>query len=444
MQRWTEAAVAGLVLAAITVAIVSPIHGQKRDEFLIGIARPPMEEAALRLVREAGANSFRRTLEWSVARGPSGRLQIPEEFRAGIAKGRQLGLEPVVVLSYGHKAFDGGGFPQSEAALCAFGDFASYAVGSLHTQVKYWELWNEWNRGTGMSERGAPESYVRFLQKVAPAVRMADGAARIWGGSMEGIGRANGWTLTACRAGMMGSLDALTFHPYCYFLPAGERMPERGLMELVQELEGTIHPFEHGTTIPIYITELGWPTHEGEDGVTLQEQANFTARALLLLRAHPRVHGVWIYTLFDREGASTDPESHFGLLFPDGTPKPAWHAFRDTALLLRNVTGCQPLHFSGDEAYSLAGVTLRRSESLGAVVVWAVDPGEAWKVVLRWPRRSAFAPKVTVRSVGKTGAMPLAVTVRGAGEICEITVTDCPLVVEGTGPGAVVDRVEMR
>jgi hypothetical protein len=435
-RRLEKIAVCGafaLVLAAGVAAVF--LAPDPPPGFLIGIARPPLDVAALRKVRESGANSFRRTLEWSAVRKPGGNMEIPPVFVSALVEGRRLGLMPIVVLGYGHREFDGGGYPQSDAALRAFGEFARFAVGKLGGLVTQWELWNEWNRGTGMpawAGRGLPDAYVRFLERIAPEVRGADPRAQVWGGAMEGIGRFNRWTENACRAGMLRPLDALTFHPYEYFLPPEERVPERGLLGFVRELEATISSDSRGGRIPLYVTELGWPTHEG--GVTLEEQAKFIARALLLLRANPRVRGVWIYTLYDREGSATNLENHFGLLFPDGSPKPAWHAFRGVATLLRGAKLCEALDF-GAARDSLAGVSLEDSFGRKKLAVWAIEPGEKWKIVLRWPGRTGFRPEVGLKSVSAS----LGVTTQGAWEQCEFTVMDMPAVIGPVPAGAIVE-----
>jgi hypothetical protein len=417
--------------------------------FWIGIARPPLEAGALARVRDSGANSFRRTLAWSEVRGADEALHIPAKFREAIRSARNLGLEPLVVLSYGHPDFDGGGYPRSKSALSAFGEFADFAVKSLGSDVKHWELWNEWNRGTGMpawAGRGPPEAYVRFVESVAPSCRKSGAAEQVWGGGMEGIGRANRWTERAVQAGLMKTVDGLTFHPYTYFLPPGERMPERGLMSFMQELEANIGKDKAGRKIPLYVTELGWPTHSGPDGVTLEEQAKYTARALFLLRANPRVRGVWIYTLYDRAGSAADLENHFGLLFSDGTPKPAWYAFRDAARLLRNATKCERLDF-GRHRRSLAGVALAAApgDATRQVVLWAVEPLKSWKVILSWPGSTIRLPSgMEARILGTSGLLNLPISVSNGRETCELTVTDMPVILSAVPANATVERVELR
>src|SRR5207249_554959 len=83
--------------------------------------------------------------------------------------------------------------------------------------------------------------------------------------------------------------------------------------------------------VPLFVTEIGWPTHQGKHGATLQDAATFLSQLYPGARQVPALRGVWWYTLLDDPGSMTDPEAHFGLLLPDKTPKPAYIALRNVA-----------------------------------------------------------------------------------------------------------------
>jgi len=325
----------------------------------------------------------------------------------------------------------------SGAARRAFARYAAFAVGALDREVGLWEVWNEWNLPCGMPAGvppGKPEEYVALAAETYAALKTKFASKTILGGAVAGIGRKDDWTRRALDAGLLRHLDGFSFHPYVYWMPPRERVPERGLMDLVHELETLLARYPGGKETPLFVTELGWPTHDSPDGVTLDQQAKYLSRALLLLRTNPRIRGVWIYTLRDHEGNADDREAHFGLLFPDGSPKPAWFAFRDTADLLRQTRECRRLVLDpleeGLNAVEIVTVSGRRD-----LVLWAERLEDLYRVTWRgvstaWPVRTRLlgagtGPRIPIEKGGFT-----------------VSVSDRPLVLEGIGKEAVVDLVE--
>ena len=81
--------------------------------------------------------------------------------------------------------------------------------------------------------------------------------------------------------------------------------------------------------VRIWITEVGWSSApRARNSVTEATQARYVRQVFSLLRTRYRgmVSGlVWYEYQGSRERPS-DREDHFGLVRPDGTPKPAWHA----------------------------------------------------------------------------------------------------------------------
>jgi hypothetical protein len=281
---------------------------------------------------------------------------------------------------------------------------------------------------------GKPEDYVALAAETYAALKAKFPAKIILGGAVAGIGRKDDWTRRALDAGLLRHLDGFSFHPYVYWMPPRERVPERGLLDLVHELETLLARYPGGKETPLYVTELGWPTHDSPDGVTLDQQAKYLARALLLLRADSRIRGVWVYTLKDHEGRAEDREAHFGLLFPDGSPKPAWFAFRETADLLREARECRRLVLDPFEE-GLNAVEIVTPSGRRDLVLWAERPEDFYRVTLRGTSR--FWP-VRTRLLG-TGAGPRIPIEKGR---FAVTVVDRPLVLENIGKELAVDSVE--
>jgi beta-xylosidase len=79
----------------------------------------------------------------------------------------------------------------------------------------------------------------------------------------------------------------------------------------------------------LWITELGWPT-SGDRSVSEETQARYVHDAFRLLRRWNIVDGVvWFHYRTNETG--DDSAEWFGLVHPDGKPKPAWSAFVEEA-----------------------------------------------------------------------------------------------------------------
>jgi hypothetical protein len=87
--------------------------------------------------------------------------------------GNTVGYWPLVILGFGNKFYDGGGFPVSDAAQAAFVRYATFVANRFKGDVKTYEVWNEWNIGGGIypAVHGDPVVYARLLKKSTPRSR---------------------------------------------------------------------------------------------------------------------------------------------------------------------------------------------------------------------------------------------------------------------------------
>lgn len=432
-----------IALAGLGVGMAR--KGDSREKFLLGIALG-LEPGRARVAAEAGAGAMRSDVPWAAVERTPGIFVRPPGVKAAFDELRRLGIAPVGILDYGNSFYDGGLFPRSEPARAAFARYALFTVGAFGTQARWWEIWNEWNLPVGMPAGvgpGSPEDYVKLLAAAYGPLKRENPYNVFIGGAVAGIGRKDDWTRRALDAGLLRHLDAFSFHPYVYWMPPEERLPERGLMALTAELEALLARYPGGDAVPLYVTEVGWPTHEGRDGVTLQQQADYTARALLLLRADPRIRGVWVYTLADGVGPETDREAHFGLTFSGGSPKPAWFAFRDTAGLLAGVHDCRRLDF-GDDADEVAGVEVREASGRRSLVLWAIEEGTSADVAVFTNLSPMLHAAVKTRLIGRGRGPALAFHRMTDGQyMTNITLSSTPLVLEDVGAGIRVEVMDI-
>ncbi|HYF59242.1 MAG TPA: cellulase family glycosylhydrolase [Burkholderiaceae bacterium] len=223
-------------------------------------------------------------------------------------------------------------------------EFAEFA-GRLATRyrgrgVRAWEIWNEPNLGRFWRPIPDAAGYVRLLSAASTAIRAADPTATIVTGGLAQPRRAPdaidavGFVRALYAHGASGTFDALGNHPYTAPAIPGDgccdnwsRMDDgaasvRGLMRA------------HGDAgKPVWITEYGAPTH-GRDafGTTVPEprQARMLEAAYREAARADWIGPVFWYNLRDfcPPAQDSSTECHYGLLRHDGSPKPAWHAFR--------------------------------------------------------------------------------------------------------------------
>jgi len=210
-----------------------------------------------------------------------------------------------------------------------------------------WEIWNEPNLSDFFIAPDRPAAYAALLRKAHAAVKAADPAATVVGGSLS---RADaGFTEVVYQHGAQGTFDVWSVHPY-----AGGRSP-------LDPGGGTARPsfahgvpavreamLRHGDDKPLWLTELGWNTSavrggpDWANGVDEQTQADYLDLAFRAARGWPYVDVVVWYALEDRRADPGAPLANYGLLRADGSPKPAFDVFSFHASAMKREAGVDP------------------------------------------------------------------------------------------------------
>ena len=322
----------------------------------------------LRLVDEGGFNSIRDDAYWSGVEKSAGVLEYPARYaesRQAMRKLAQRGHSPVVILAYGNKFHDGGGFPVSAAGIAAYARYAGFVTKTLRDSVRQFEVWNEWNSGFGSkpaAKNGSAADYARMLAPAAAAIRAANPDAEVIAGATAGVDL--GWFREFIAAGGLEHVDAVSVHSYTLFR---YRVNPEGAILSLDRLHALLKSAEPARDIPVYVTEMGWPTNQGRHGVSEREAANYLVRFMLLARSRPWIAGVWWYDLIDDGPSQTDAQHRFGLVRTNLTPKPAFEAARTVARLVsRDVTAYR----MGSHHYLATG-----TDGAGEwAVAWTLEP----------------------------------------------------------------------
>ncbi len=360
------------LLLGLFVAACDRSESDATQDFTVGVCHVRSFENA-EIAAEAGATSIRNTISWRALDPAGSGVVVPKAQQERQKDARRLGLKLLTPIAYSHPLYDGGGYPVSEKSVTAYAQASAFAAAALRHPQPVFEIWNEWNLGIGMpaeAGKGAPRDYVRLLSAAYDVMKKKPHPPTVLGGVMAGAGLTDDWLEQACEAGMLRHLDGLSFHPYCYWMEGLKVLPEQGMLWLIRSLEEIVDRYPGGARVPLYLTEIGWPTYEGDGGVSLDEQAQFAARTLLLARANRRIRGVWWFNLRDRDSSSDRMNDRFGLLFSDGTPKPAFFAFRDTARLLGNVVDARHERLGG----TVHAMRLTLRDGRHAIACWVARP----------------------------------------------------------------------
>ncbi|RMB51807.1 glycosyl hydrolase family 17 [Sphingomonas sp. PP-CE-3A-406] len=289
-----------------------------------------------------GASSFRDDLTWPGFKGAG--MNAPGSMRPRLAAFlAATKARPLFILDHPNPAIGGDGVPVTDAGRAAFANFAGEAARQTAGRRPIYEIWNEWNLNAapamgkliGRAAPGDPrggDAYARLAAKATAAIRASQPNATVLAGA---AGTDDGWQWVHAVAGGGGlkGADGLSVHYYNHC----ERPDNRTAAEAITRMQAlaTKMRIRGGRAMPIYVTEIGWPTTQGGPcDIARNDSGNNIAQFLLWSAATPWMRGVWIYQLKDQAQDPTDNEANFGLFTYDYKPKPAACMMRDVSRLI--------------------------------------------------------------------------------------------------------------
>jgi hypothetical protein len=154
----------------------------------------------------------------------------------------------------------------------------------------------------------------------------------VMAGAMTSGGIKKGWLEDMMKAGALGSFDAVSIHTYNYSAQGRAHSPEAWL-DFVKNVQRTLHNYNNDRDIPLYVSEMGWPTHTGPRGTAPAISAAYLGRLYLLGRTLPYLKGIWWYDFQDDGWKADYNENNFGMVRPDLTPKPSYYSLASVAAL---------------------------------------------------------------------------------------------------------------
>ncbi|MFL5893546.1 MAG: hypothetical protein ACJ76Z_00370 [Thermoleophilaceae bacterium] len=318
--------------------------------------------ANYRKLYDAGVRAIRLDLSWTAVEPPGPPLH-DYDF-SGVDREVQAitgaGLKVIGLLDYGHPDYSAAGGTVARTPLAGglppfsvgndsyyppddpadFGAFARAVAAHFAPagDVVGWEIWNEENEGWRFwAPHEDPAAYARLLCAAEDAIKLVDARTPVAFGGVF-------YPAIADLPGMSGPdfvkaayrsdpalgrcFDAMAYHPYPYPFTAPELDdPIRGSVLAAADGMRAAMP-RTDRSKPLWITEIGWPTHDRTYGVPEQKQAQYIARTALASFAQG-IPVVNFYTYGDYDDPTgANQEAWFGFFRADGTPKPSYTALR--------------------------------------------------------------------------------------------------------------------
>jgi len=312
-----------IVITLCFVYALFPVYA--RAGFILGVGVHQSSDKNVQIIKEIGINSIRNDFNWLHVEKKKGTLIIPQITNTYLQMTSRSNIAPLMVLDYGNNFYDKGGKPVTTEGIAAFANFSKFTAKELASKVNCFEIWNEWDNS---QEPKSAESYFELLKAAAPAIKAINKNAVVLSGGATNAAMRNGWVERLIRLGALKYVDGISIHPYVQC--DRDNRPEVWV-NFVSQISEKMKKENGGKDVPLYITEMGWPSNTGACGTPPEKVAQYLARALLLVRTLPEVKGFWWYDLKNDGKNIEEGEHNFGLLTDDYTPKPAFAALRDVA-----------------------------------------------------------------------------------------------------------------
>ncbi|WP_268798766.1 hypothetical protein [Pseudomonas huanghezhanensis] len=317
---------------------------QAEEPFILGIGTHLMNFEAsprkpLALAADAGITALKDDAFWSTAEPAPNQLRIVPQWRSYLNIATTLNLSRLTILDYS-TSFHNNAKPREGKVKAAYLNYVNYVTAQLGNRVDYYEIWNEWDLEAPKDAKLAAD-YAALVRDAVPLIRkhtvgQKGTPAKILAGSITPEGMDYGFADHLIDAGMLDLIDGLSVHPYAHCAGGGQNNPE-SWVNWMRQYERHIRE-KAGRDVPIYLTEMAWPSHTGACGNTPATQAAYMARIMFFARTIPNIKGMWWYDLINDGPNRTDQEHNFGLLNEDLSPKPAYDVMKVISPFIKDFT----------------------------------------------------------------------------------------------------------
>ena len=215
-------------------------------------------------------------------------------------------------------------FPIKDIAY--WSNYVEQVVGRYHKDIKYWEVWNEFNGGFAVSTN-KPKDYAELTRTAYVAAKKIDPTVQI------GISCANfdlGFFDKVIKAGAANHFDFVCVHPYENLNAVGNG-GEAGYLAMVANVRKLLADNKQRVDMPIWITEIGTVTNGSPEQDAYQAQQLMKSYILSIAQGFDRLF--WFEVMGPAVYGKEKNNAH-GIIRPNGTPRPAFDALKTMTSLL--------------------------------------------------------------------------------------------------------------
>lgn len=299
----------------------------------------------LKLISDYGFTSFRDGISWNATEKSSGVMGVTglSQRLDDIYMGEKTPIvnNSMFILAYGNHNYTNNGRPQNREQVDAFVNYAKWIANRYKGRVKYYEIWNEWLINTGVDKKTSippDEVYLYLVQETYKVLKEADPNAIVVTGSIDPIYDDQvAWIKRLLKMGMGNYIDGISIHPYTYFeTKRKDLIDPNSDMKVIDIFEDKINRFS-GRKIPLYITEMGYPTTTSiPGGVTADIAAKYIYEYTLLASQRNYIKGIWWYELVDSGTNLKNKENNFGLFYSNLEPKESARVMKKLLPIIKN------------------------------------------------------------------------------------------------------------
>ncbi|SEJ70398.1 hypothetical protein [Pseudomonas sp. NFR16] len=325
------------------------------EPFIVGVATHSMNNSqqplrSLELAKAAGIASVRDDAFWSTSEPERNQHRIIPLWRAWLGTAKGLDMSSMIILGYG-TSYTGNVKPRTPEVKAPYLNYVDYISRQLGSPVKFYEVWNEWDLDSPTDSRLSTD-YVKLVRDAAPIIRKNNPQAKVLAGAVTTAGIKGGFVDRMVAAGVFKDADGISLHPYVHCEGADRNTPESWITWL-RDVDHSISS-KAGKPIALYLTEMSWPSHDGNCGISVVRQSAYLARTYFLVRTLPNVKGMWWYDLINDGDARDEQEHNFGLLNSDLSAKPAYSVLKAISPYVRDFTYDPANSLQKDGIYTLA------------------------------------------------------------------------------------------
>jgi hypothetical protein len=198
--------------------------------------------------------------------------------------------------------------------------YVSESVKRYQGDVKYWEIWNEFNAGFSKS-KDKPKDYADLVKAASIAAKAVDPEAKI------GMSCANfdlNFFDQSIKAGAAGHFDFICVHPYENLGEVAKGGGEPGYLSMSASLRKLLADNGQNADMPLWITEIGYQAPTKPEPVVDARQADTLVKCFVLSAAA----GFKVVTWFEVRGPDYGKGTDLGFIRKDWSERPALPAFR--------------------------------------------------------------------------------------------------------------------